>query len=304
VWLSYRTADNKIFLGKRPKEHTAHPGYTPEYKVVNLASNPAAMATSSRSPALCPFKEKLYLAWKPEDANVIKYQRTDGETHLEFGLPYMLRADHMVSGPVIGSTTRQIFFSWLAGPERQDGTYDIWIAESTDGNSFDAFNYSRQNIHAHSRYPPCFSARGDVMAIHWIHGTKVFRAEINPDDTEYDAANLPEPHVIDFATIGQPKQDVSSATNLPHPYLFPIGIACAYGENRRWLVVTRSDDTVWIVPPKGGEFYTLTAADTSSAERVGAAFVEISHKSRNVFIVWKDYRDNNYRECKIHCVSP
>ena len=259
------------------------------------------MATSSQPPSLCEFKEKLYLAWKPEDSNVIKYQRIDSESHLEFGAPATVRADHIVCGPVLGATSRQIFLTWLAGPERADGTHDIWIAESSDGHSFDVFNYSRQNIHAHSRYPPCFSARGDVMALHWIYDTKVFRAEINPDDTEYDTAGPPEPHAIDFATVGQPPEDVSTAIR---PHVFPTGVTCAYGHNKRWLIVTRSDDAIWVVPPHGDEIYPLNAASASSAKRAGAAFVGVSTNRWNLFVAWKDYRDNNYRECKVQCVLP
>jgi hypothetical protein len=240
------------------------------------------------------FKEKLYLAWKPDHPNIIKYQRIDEDSRLELPEPLTIDAQNIVSGPVLGTTSSEIFFAWLAGPKRPDETYDIWIAESSDGETFEPFNYSRQNRHAHSFYPPAFSACGDVIAIYWIQETRVHRAEINPDETDYDSARPREPGVIDFHAAVY--QKFARYSHQPVPPPCPIGVATAYGAGRRWLFVTLSDDTVWVVPPPGDEIYSLDKVETFSSERVGATLV-LDHS--NIFVVWKDYRDLNYREAKI-----
>jgi len=308
LWIGYRNDKNKVFLGERTKQHADKDENRPEYKVVDLGDNPATFAHSRFSPSLHGFRSSsllgspdfLYIAWKPEEPDVIKYQRSDAKIRFDFPEALTVEAKDIVSAPVLAVTSSEIWLSWLAGPSKPDGTYDIWLAESTDGKSWDSFNYSRQNRHAHTSYPPAFSARGDVLTIHWIDGTKVHSAEINPDETEFDTqARPPYPKVYDFTTIG----DYGAET---FRHTFPIGVAAAYGDDKRWLFVTTSDDKIWVLPPKhDGQVYALTdtPADAKSKHRAGAAFVELSPDRRNIFVTWKDDRDKNYREAKIHSVG-
>ena len=300
MWLAYRTPDNKIFLGQRHKHNADNVDCKTEYNVIDLSCNPATMAKSVFPPALCGFNDKMYLAWKPEEPNVIKYQRTDGSLRFDPKPPLTVPAENIVAGPVLARTSTTLYLSWLAGPARPDGSYDIYLSESTDGETFETFNYSKSNKHARTHCPPCFSACGEVLTIYWINGCKVHSGEVNPDDTEFDThETYATPKVYDFEKIYcHAMQNVTPSVHSKHP----IAIACAYGDNKRWLVVTTSDDKVWILPPRGDTpLYTLTdsSAQASSAMRVGAAFVEISPERRQVFINWKDKSDENYRECRI-----
>lgn len=311
MWLAYRTPENKIFLGQRHKHLADNRDCRTEYSVIDLSCNPATMAESKFAPSLCGFdtpcpsgvEQKMYLAWKPENSDVIKYQRTDSSLHFEFPAPKIVEAEHIVAGPVLATTSNAIWLCWLAGPAYPDGTYDIYLSESSDGIKFDTFNYSKPNRHARTRYPPCFSARNDVLIIHWINGCKVHSGEVNPDDTEFDTHGAPK--LYDFEKIySHPDYAMRQGTSgyYENKVPVPIGIACAYADNKRWLVVTTSDDQVWVLPPHGDTpCYTLTAApaEVKSAERVGAAFVEITPERRQVFINWKDEASKNYRECRI-----
>src|SRR5277367_3516793 len=102
MWLAYRTADNKIFLGQRHKHNADNVDCKTEYSVIDLSCNPATRAKSVFPPALCGFEFdntcKMYLAWKPEEPNVIKYQCTDGSIRFN-PAPSTVPAENIVAGP-------------------------------------------------------------------------------------------------------------------------------------------------------------------------------------------------------------
>jgi len=118
MWLAYRTPDNKIFLGQRHKHNADNVDCKTEYNVIDLSCNPATMAKSVFPPALCGFNDKMYLAWKPEEPNVIKYQRTDGSLRFDPKPPLTVPAENIVAGPVLARTSTTLYLSWLAGPAR------------------------------------------------------------------------------------------------------------------------------------------------------------------------------------------
>ena len=134
IWLSYRAADKSIRLGYRvDNDPTAR-----DYATYDLSANARIQVQSSKSPAICVFQDKLYIAWKPDNADVIKYQRTDGEGNWESN-PFSVGGSN-VSGlpgpyaPALGVYGGKLYLAWLA--KADSAPYDIWFTTSSDGSQW------------------------------------------------------------------------------------------------------------------------------------------------------------------------
>lgn len=279
IWLSYRAADKSIRLGYRvDNDPTAR-----DYATYDLSANARIQAQSSKSPAICVFQDKLYVAWKPDNADVIKYQRTDGEGNWESN-PFSVGGSNVSglpgpSAPAFGVSGGKLYLAWLA--KADSAPYDIWFTTSSDGSQWTAPGRIQVLIggsykYASSSYPPCFSKDGSDWIFYWISGSTVYFA----------------PVVIAGSTTA-----VKTVTG---PWSKPTGISCVYRDDQQWILVTDTDQNISVTRFPKAEF-SLTGLNSlaKSSEAVGVAILPgTPSASWKIFVVWEGREeDQRLQEC-------